>query len=324
MDLQGGGEIQALYTELADTFRSSKVPDWLTTPARMAPSFTQSPRSPPVRRFKGTTSPRRRGQGMTPHEGAVFNEVLDAIWRDLEASGVSKDRERVSPYGPMMSGKVRERQVVGVGAGLDASQKDLLQEMDRLKEEMSSLQTDVDLLDWAKRRVFTPQPSQTSTDESGAKVEATATDEVVNYPATYPHVLAHLLQVSRNTFQNPHMALSLFHHARTLSLDSYLQGCLTPAYNEALTTRWESFRDIDGVEQGIREMELHGVGWDRGTCNLISQIVEQVSKDVLSRAGHWSDATISRMRKLEESVERDVKRQERHWAMSQQQDRRAR
>lgn len=269
---------------------------------------------------------------MTPHEGAVFNEVLEAIWRDLESSGVAPAKDRVSPYGPMLSERrSRDGQNVGVAAGIDSAEKaELAEEMDRLKEEMASLQTDVDLLDWAKRRVFTPLPTPepnvdtAGTDATAATETAPPVDggEPITYPPTYPHVLAHLIRVSRTTFQNPHLSLSLFHHAKTLSLDSYLQGCLSPAYNEILTTQWENFRDVEGVEQGIREMELHGVGWDRGTRDLIGRVVEQVSREALSGHHSWSDHTLGRLRTLEDLVEKDVKRQERRWAIMKEQEKR--
>ncbi|WWC62554.1 uncharacterized protein I303_105150 [Kwoniella dejecticola CBS 10117] len=193
-----------------------------------------------------------------------------------------------------------------------------LEELELLKEEMEVISSDIELIEWAKSRVFKPlseiptstistatsnsaNPSNANTDANAnaspiqtentmqapsMTLSATPTPTpMISYPATYPKILAHLLRTLRVNYNSPHLVLSLFQHAKTASLESYLSGCLTEVYNEVLTVRWESFRDLIGVEEGIREMEIMGVGWDQTTSKLISKIVEEVSKDLLSSDG---------------------------------------
>ena len=193
----------------------------------------------------------------------------------------------------------------GQGQGLferEESEEDdaVTEELDQLKEEMSVIGTDVELVEWAKRRVF------------AAKI-----DEVtgITFSNVYPRILAHLLKVVRTNFNNPHLALALFHHAQSHSLESYLAGCLASAYNELLRIRWESFRDLEGVEQGVREMEVNGVGWDNGTQKLVGKVVEEVGRDMLHPAGRarWGDDVYDRLGRMERKVQKDIDSQERYY-----------
>lgn len=171
-----------------------------------------------------------------------------------------------------------------------------VEELDTLKEEMSVIATDAELVDWARRRVFTPVTS----DELG-----------VTFSRAYPRILAHLLKVVRTNFNNPHLALALFHYAQTHSLESYLTGCLSSAYNELLRVRWESFRDLEGVEQGIREMEVNGVKWDLGTQKLVGKVVEEVGQELLENRGvqRYGHEVYDRLSRLETRVQKDIRQQ---------------
>lgn len=172
----------------------------------------------------------------------------------------------------------------------------VIEELDGLKEEMSIIATDAEMVDWAKRRVFTPLT--TATEEDGP-----------TFSRVYPKILAHLLKVIRNNFNNPHLALALFHHAQTHSLESYLTGCLSPVYNELLRVRWGSFRDLEGVEQGVREMEVNGVRWDVGTQKIVGKVVEEVGREAMAGHGetrHGHDV-FDRLAKLDARVQKDIR-----------------
>ncbi|KAG8971724.1 hypothetical protein FRB90_010411, partial [Tulasnella sp. 427] len=52
----------------------------------------------------------------------------------------------------------------------------------------------------------------------------------------YPHLLSLLMRTFRERYADPFISLSLFHHARRLSVFSYVYGCTTPVYNELLDT----------------------------------------------------------------------------------------
>lgn len=183
-----------------------------------------------------------------------------------------------------------------------------MEALDELKEEVSAIQTDHELLEWARRRVFDPLPAPSSL----ANVEGEVSDDApATFPKTYPRILAHLMKVARQSFNNPHLSLSFFHHAQTLSPESYLSGCLSSAYNELIRTRWECFRDLDGVYRAIREMDEHAVSWDKTTQREVGKIVEQVGRDVIRHGtGQWGPGVHDILDKLEKKVSWSIRRTE--------------
>jgi len=56
-------------------------------------------------------------------------------------------------------------------------------------------------------------------------------------------------------------------------------GCSTEAYNELIQTRWECFKDLQGVHDAINEMVVNGVPVNTGT----RKWVETVRRDVLNQ-----------------------------------------
>jgi len=268
---------------------------------------------PSPRTRKGVHSRYRRSQGQTPEEAAAFNQVLADIFSDLERQGPLRPGSSPlsDPYGnkfapdaQLWGPRVREkRRGLGETKREENEEEDaVIEEFDLLKEEMSIMATDTELVEWAKRRVFTP----ISTDEKG-----------ITFSRVYPRILAHVLKVIRTNFNNPHLALALFHHAQTHSAESYLTGCLVPAYNEILRVRWESFRDLEGVEQGVREMEVNGVRWDGGTQRIVGRVVEEVSGEMLENRGQvrYGDEVYDRLNRLEARVQKDIRAQDEVYEM---------
>lgn len=149
---------------------------------------------------------------------------------------------------------------------------DVYEAFEGLKETIASLPTDREILAWATENVFKPQATSRADDVLGS----------FRYPATYPLVLAHLIGLFRDTFHSPYAALALFAHARDLSAESYVAGCSTGVYNEAIRTRWESLHDLEGVEALVEEMSARGVGWDRHTLRLVSGVVAEVTEKMMS------------------------------------------
>lgn len=186
---------------------------------------------------------------------------------------------------------------------------------DRLKEECARFATDVDILDWARRVVFKPNVVEEKVEQSDGTT--TTISNNAGFPSTYPLILTHLLALFRDRFQNPHLTLALFSFARSYSNESYLSGCSTSAYNEVLRTRWESFRDLKGVEEGVREMMKHGVGWDKITSSIVSGIVEELSAKAFKESGEkeskleFGENVLERLMLLDSDVEKYVELGER-------------
>jgi hypothetical protein len=245
-------------------------------------------------------------RGIYDDLGATGPFQSDSVWSDPRSySGPGIFGGRQWTFGPRVAGqRLLER--------AESPEDDrLIEEVDALKEEMTCIHNDIELVDWAKKRIFTP---------------TTSPDGVVSYSRSYPKMLAHLLKIIRSNYHNPHLALALFHYAQTVSVESYLTGCLAPAYNELIRIRWDSFRDLEGVEAGVREMEVNGVAWDRGTQRVVSWVVEEVGREILDGDGLkiWGREVFDQLSRLEQRVQKDIADQEALYEFQQKEKRHAR
>lgn len=276
--------------------------------------YTSSPRI-----YRGVHRRDLRLRGQTPAESAAMDRSLHDIFEQLgdnnhtsnfelgASSNISKDDSGLRSW----SRSVRR--------GYDREENDdMVEALDELKEEVSAISTDFELLDWARRRVFDTLPKPTSNTHTTSDSMGSVNDDgsgsngdAETFPSTYPRILAHLMKISRQNFSNPHLSLSLFHLAQTHSPESYLSGCLSSAYTELIRTRWECFRDLEGVHRAIKEMEVNAVSWDRTTQATIGKIVEQVGRDVLqSGAGKWGEEVYGILEQLEQRVQKSLRQTE--------------
>lgn len=226
--------------------------------------------------------PSSRRQGITARETKVLTGMLDMIFDSNNAN------QRQLPEGEeqvgFRRGKVddffgRLRRHSKRGKWMDEPDANLL---DQKKEQINYCNNDQELLDWAIREVF----------EESTRYEAAARLAIAEaakssgkkeaprlQPATYPHMIALLMRTFRDKYHDPHLALSIFNYAKTLSIVSYVFGCSTEAYNELVQTKWECFRDLPGVYEAINEMIVNGVPVNTGTRKWI----ETVRRDVLNQ-----------------------------------------
>ncbi|RDB24998.1 hypothetical protein Hypma_008012 [Hypsizygus marmoreus] len=230
-----------------------------------------------------TASQSHRGpqQSMTARESSAFNEMFEMIFDAVTAqeSGTTSVSSSDSAVGV---GRGGINDLIGKLRKHPRRLKwfsDSDEILDRQKEAMDLCTTDHELLEWATREVF--GESQRYENEarkaiSAAAVSGTLGDLPMLQPPTYPHLVALLMRAFRDKYNDPHLALSIFDHARHLSIASYVFGCSTQAYNELIETRWKSFRDLKGVHDGLEEMKVNGVKVDSRT----RKIVEEVRREV--------------------------------------------
>ena len=277
-----------------------------------------TPSSEPTRMMRGVHRPRERALGNTPAESASFHAAIRKIFDDLSRSSGSSSTAMSAPtsdpYASQFAlglgarpgrGLLGMRHALGGagyghgqgGRGNAAMDAETLVRFDELKDELGLLATDVEVLDWAKECVFRKEVGK---------------DGVEEYPAVYPHILALTIRTLRTNFGNPHLALALFNHAQTLSLESYMSGCLTAAYNEVIIIRWDYFRDLEGVEQAIREMDVIGVGWDKTTRRTVQSVCEEVGRSLRRSApiDELAKATEVRWKALEKRLQADMRREQ--------------
>ena len=257
--------------------------------------FEDIPSTPPVdlkpmrAPRPSNSSPRPRRQTMTAREISAFDDMFNMIFN---AASERKNQAHQATQGASIGAvpvtapgsdvgdlytRLRKHSRVRWTSDEDA-------ELDKKKEQMELCESDQDLLEWAMREVFGEskryEEAAWKAAQAAAKANAGVADKLlpVLQPPSYPHVLALLMRTFRDKYKDPNLALSMFDHARHLSIPSYVFGCTTPAYNELITTRWQCFRDLRGVCETLEEMRVNGVMPDAKTRALVEALRREVGE----------------------------------------------
>ncbi|KAH9062423.1 hypothetical protein EDB87DRAFT_1607210 [Lactarius vividus] len=243
-----------------------------------------------------------RRQTMTNRELSAFDEMFNMIFAAANERRLSEDGLAAAPdidtRGPLsnflksLSKHPRARQT-----GDDT-------ELDKLKEQLALCPSDHAMLEWAEREVF---GASVRAEEAARAAFASGSPPPPHLqPPEYPYLLAALMNAARERYDDPYLALSLFEHARNLSSLSYIFGCTTPAYNELLQTRWNSFRDLRGVHAALAEMRANGISPDMRTRGLVDDVRRETGARTL-----WleeSEAGSGEVWKILSEIERLVAR----------------
>lgn len=218
-----------------------------------------------------------RRQTMTNRELSAFDEMCNMIFsvaneRRLAEDGpaAALDVDTRSPLSGFLKNLSKHPRVRQTGEDT---------ELDRLKEQLALCPSDHAMLEWAEREVF----GASIRAEEAAREAFAAGKPPPRYlqPPVYPHLLAALMSAARERYDDPHLSLALFDHARNLSALSCIFGCTTPAYNELLETRWGSFRDLRGVHAALEEMRVNGVTPDSRTRALVDDVRREIGARTL-------------------------------------------
>ncbi|KII92003.1 hypothetical protein PLICRDRAFT_27300 [Plicaturopsis crispa FD-325 SS-3] len=222
-----------------------------------------------------------RRQKMTAREINAFDEMFNMIFNAASKHETGSGAEvgiGTKPHSTQMDelyGKLRRH------SKKTKWTTDVHEQLDRKKEEMDLCDTDQQLLEWAMREVF---GESTRYEEAARKAIQDASEGKepetmpMLQPPLYPHLVAHLMRTFRDKYHDPHLALSMFDHARHLSIPSYVFGCTTPAYNELIETRWTCFRDLKGVHDALEEMAANGVEPDNHTRKIVEALRREVGE----------------------------------------------
>lgn len=224
----------------------------------------------------------------------------------LSSAGIGRGPEGSHPMGDLFGKLRRHSKKFTWSAEAD-------EVLDRKKEEMELCDTDQQLLEWAMREVFEDSQRHEATARRAIQ-EAAAGVELDKLPTlqspAYPHLLALLIRTFREKYHDPHLALSVFDHARHLSIASYVFGCTTPAYNELIETRWTCFRDLRGVLDALEEMRVNGVEPDSRTAKLVEALRREVGERNLWQEESDMDSgeVFEMLSKIEELAAKDKPR----------------
>lgn len=266
--------------------------------------------TPTPRTYRGLRRS-RRGEGQTPHEAGTFNATLNKILGNL----VNKTWA-VDGHGPFRAPDATRGKSLNHLTSIpdpwmrnaprvEDDDAKLVSEIDGMREELSSLQTPGEAVAWAQQKVFTRRA-----EDAEEVVLPGGVTPRTTWPRTYPRALGVLINTLWMRMNSPHLALAMFEHARNLSIESYLAGCQTSAYNEIIRVHWEAFRDLNACLAAVQEMDHHGVAWDRYTAGFVGGVVDAAGRELLDARGknavhRWgSDAHVT-LSHLEAFVSRD-------------------
>ncbi|GBE87992.1 predicted protein [Sparassis crispa] len=236
---------------------------------------------------KNTLSRAPRRQTMTAREITAFDEMFNMIFSAVEEQQHLKaadghPRSLSAAIGRGRTPRLQLGDLFGQLRRQSRRQKwttEADEELDRKKEEMELCDTDQQLLEWAMREVFGESRRYEENARRAMEDPAHAPAGLVQLqPQSYPHLLSLLMRTFRERYADPHLALSIFDHARHLSIPSFVFGCTTPAYNELIETRWRCFRDLRGVCDALEEMRVNGVEMDNRTRSLAEMIRREVGE----------------------------------------------
>ena len=273
---------------------------------------------------------------MTAREINAFDQMFNMIF-DAVSKSSSKDSKRpASDFSALLPssvgiGRARSPDMSDLFGKLRQQSKNLRwsseadEELDKKREAMELCESDQQLLEWAMREVFAESTRYQENLQKTSEDPSSSQDAVHIQPRWYPHMISLLMRTFRDKYNDPHLALSVFDHARHLSVASFVFGCTTPVYNELIETRWRCFRDLRGVCDALEEMRVNGVEMDSRTRGLAEAIRREVGQrnmwqeeSTIGGGEVWD--MISRIERLvarttrRRKAENEKRRKSRNWA----------
>ncbi|KZV71127.1 hypothetical protein PENSPDRAFT_415278 [Peniophora sp. CONT] len=271
-------------TDATDSFQNA-------TPAKRKQLVTT--RAPATSKLKMTVREQRAADDMF---NQIFSSMSDAIPSPSEEAQPSR-----TGLSALMGALSRSRRVARPG-----EDPELEMELDKMNEAIDNALSDHELLQWAEREVFAQSFQLATAADALMNGSARDANEAPLQAATYPHAIAKLMRTFRDKYRDPHLALAVFSHARSLSTYSYVMGCTTGPYNELLQTRWECFRDLRGVYEAIQEMATNKVRRDDRTRALWENIRREVGSSATP-----NDGLFDILGRIDQMVGKDPPRKER-------------
>ncbi|KIM30523.1 hypothetical protein M408DRAFT_328093 [Serendipita vermifera MAFF 305830] len=256
-----------------------------------ATALSALPTSQYVPRYDQTSLPRR--QTMTASETRkiedMFSSIFNAASRQEELGIPHNNQEEASWSNvPTMRFSTKPKPVpfqwTRVGDDI----------LDQRKEEIERCESDQALYAWTLdlfgeleaslsqvHRADTVESDDTSSLQSSSSLQLSEDTQnaSASLPAfAYPQLLSIVMRSFRTRYNDPHTALAIFDHARNASPLSYVTCCGTAAYNELIETKWDSFRDLQGVCDALEDMKLNKVRVDTRTMKLVEGLRREVGQ----------------------------------------------
>ncbi|TFK25555.1 hypothetical protein FA15DRAFT_655081 [Coprinopsis marcescibilis] len=208
-----------------------------------------------------------RKHSMTEAEKKILRELLDQVFiarqeQSQEKGQLAKElyektHDPSQPYTRLRASKAP--------AG-EKSQSDVA--VDELQEDMDKCANKAELLQWARQNVF------------NEPVEHTNTVSTLPLPI-YSRMIPRLMAQFRERFKDPELALFVYKYTRNHSITSFVYGCMTSTYNELLLILWNHYRDLQGIQDILADMEANSVGGDRRTEMIVERACREAAEGKL-------------------------------------------
>lgn len=154
------------------------------------------------------------------------------------------------------------------------------EELAQLVKQMNECKTDLDLLEFMDKNVFTMVSPDVSTAEAaGNSLSLKIKGQKYTFPsASYAELLAEGMRLLSRSFQDLNSTVAIFHRIKSLGAESYVVGCSVAVYNLVLQAKWHSYRDLDIIEQLLDEMRVNGIEGDLETVQVLRAIINDSSR----------------------------------------------
>ena len=154
---------------------------------------------------------------------------------------------------------------------------------------MQECETDLDLLTYMEKNIFTMVSTDSPTSDS-----LNIKGKNYTFPsASYADLLSEGMRLLSKVFRDLSSTLSVFERIKALGAESYVVGCSVTVYNHVLEAKWEAYRDIHQIWQVLNEMKINGIEGDLHTV----EILRTLSKDRVRMSTDGPGLALSEMEK---------------------------
>ncbi|CAO3595032.1 unnamed protein product [Absidia cylindrospora] len=98
------------------------------------------------------------------------------------------------------------------------------------------------------------------------------------FPNYYSRLVKNAIHHAYNDFYDPYLAMALFEQCKTISVQSYIEGCTVDVYNQVLQIRWDAWKDIYGMLDLMEEMTLNGIAFDKVSAGIVQTITDEMEQ----------------------------------------------
>jgi hypothetical protein len=102
------------------------------------------------------------------------------------------------------------------------------------------------------------------------------------FPSYYSTLVKNAIHHAFTNFRDPYLAVTLFEQCKTMSIQSYIEGCTVDVYNQVLGLRWTAWEDIYGMLDLMEEMTLNGIAFDKQSVGIVKTITDEMERQELA------------------------------------------